>query len=315
MDRERAVRDSGTRSADEVLDRPRTKSSFLKQLPLREWGFEHCPAIPYWADAVRGSRSQARHRDGGSSLNGRGRAGHATRISGSSTVYTIDGQTAQCIRVPLRQAASGGLAAKDAGRGPRRPTSWRSTEPDEFTLSWTTYQDVYKDSQDLVAPFADTLTEQRRPRRSSFWPTIASFGLPYNLLVLAKVDAKRAAELASGVRRRLGGRGHGRPTGSRALVRDRHEHPRVARAVSSALDGTVRFTPGTVTVLKQDPQSKALTPIAIKVSTTDDAHHASTPDATPRGSMRSRRRRPRSRCGASGWDTSITGTSSRPRCR
>jgi Lipoxygenase len=36
---------------------------------------------------------------------------------------------------------------------------------------------------------------------------------------------------------------------------------------TTALDGTVRFTPGTVTVLKQHPETKALTPIAIEVWT------------------------------------------------
>ena len=45
------------------------------------------------------------------------------------------------------------------------------------------------------------------------------------------------------------------------------------------------------------------------------AYHASTAGKTRRGSMRSRRRRPRSRCGASGWDTSTTCTSPRLRCR
>jgi hypothetical protein len=45
-----------------------------------------------------------------------------------------------------------------------------------------------------------------------------------------------------------------------------------------ALDDAVRFTPGTVTVLKQDRDSKALTPIAIRAWTKGGASHVYTGD-------------------------------------
>ena len=126
---------------------------------------------------------------------------------------------------------------------------------------------MYKNSLDLAPHFADTLTK-RDVATQSFWPTIANFGLPYNLLVLAKVDAARARvlELELGAAWTTEGMSALQATG---LLYEIDMSILASLEPITALDGTVRFTPGTVTVLKQDPTTKALTPIAITVATTD----------------------------------------------
>jgi hypothetical protein len=115
---------------------------------------------------------------------------------------------------------------------------------------------VYKNSIDLAPHFADTLTK-RDVATQSFWPTIANFGLPYNLLVLAKVDAARARvlELELGAAWATEGMGALQATG---LLYEIDMSILASLEPITALDGTVRFTPGTVTVLKQDPTTKAL---------------------------------------------------------
>ncbi len=40
-----------TESQSDVLDGPSTPSLKVEPLPLQDWGFYNCPAIPFWADA------------------------------------------------------------------------------------------------------------------------------------------------------------------------------------------------------------------------------------------------------------------------
>jgi hypothetical protein len=252
-------------AAEEVVDGPRTSSSFVGQLPLREMGFEHCPAIPYWADSY-GDPDLKHVLATLSKLNIRGQEGLGTAYRGLSTIYTIDGQTHDAYEFLYDEPRPG--SDNDPPKETTPPTRLTLDDPREFTLSWTTYKNVYEDSQDLVEAFAGTLTDHDVATRS-FWPTIASFGLPYNLLVLAKVNAKRAAELEQ----ELGDAWAAEDMGS--LHADGRLYEIDMRILASlepylALDGAIRFTPGTVTVLKQDPRSKELTPIAITVSTTDE---------------------------------------------
>ena len=47
----------------EVVDGPRTRRRFVKQLPLQEWGFDELPGDPVLGRRVRGSRFPARPRD------------------------------------------------------------------------------------------------------------------------------------------------------------------------------------------------------------------------------------------------------------
>src|SRR5215813_6877866 len=75
-----------------VADGPRTMSSFLSQLPLRELGFAHCPAIPFWADQY-GDPDFKHILATLGRLSGRAQEAMPTAYRGLSTAYTIDNQT------------------------------------------------------------------------------------------------------------------------------------------------------------------------------------------------------------------------------
>ncbi len=241
-----------------------SKQSFLKKLPLRDWGFEHCPAIPYWADAY-GDPDLKRVIAEVLKLNGRGQDG-SSAYEGLSTVYTIDGETTTAYEFLYGKPLPTAPTATSLRQDRRRRPSWHSTGGRVHPV----LDHVPGHAQRLAGPrprVRDTLTEHDAATRS-FWPTIANFGLGYNLLVLSKVGEERAATLEAEL-------------GEAWVIEDMSAlqaegllyeiDMRILESVGSSkpLDGTVRFVPATVTVLKQDPESKALTPIAIRVWTGD----------------------------------------------
>lgn len=257
--------------AEEIVDAPATKKSRLACLPLREWGFAHCPAIPYWVDEY-GDPDLKHILATVAKLNGRGEEGVPTAYRGLSTAYTIAGQEHDAYAFLYGRPRPG--SGDDPPKGSPAPNLLPLDDPRDFTLPWTTYEDVYRDSQDLVTPFVRTLTEEDAATES-FWPTIASFGLPYNLLVLGKVDARRATVLE----RDLGAAWAGEDLGSlqaAGLLYEIDMSILASVGSSTAFDGTTRFAPATVTVLKQDPESKALTPVAVRVWTEDGPAHVYT---------------------------------------
>jgi hypothetical protein len=243
-----------------ILDGPSSATSYVARLPVREWGFEHCPAIPYWAD-VDGDPDLAHVGATLGRLEARGKEG-ALAYEGLNTEYTIGGETHYGYEF-LYGAPLPGMAGDGQPVTPP-PNALALDVPEDFTLSWTTWGSVYQDSQDLVAPFAATLTD-RVAATKSFWPTIATFGIPYNLLVISKVTTERAAELAA----KFGDvwTTEGLDAAQAAGLTYEIDMSLFASLDPHTLrDGEVRFTPGTVTVLRQDPQSKTLIPIGVEVT-------------------------------------------------
>jgi hypothetical protein len=135
--------------------------------------------------------------------------------------------------------------------------------PEQFAITWTTFECIYKNALPLLDTWSKTLTDARVAQQQ-FWPTIAKYGTAYNLLFLHKVDGARAAR-------------------GKALLQDKWK-PAWDELVANGLmyeidlnifntlqpqqapDGSTRFTPATLTRLQQDPATKALTPIAVTVS-------------------------------------------------
>jgi hypothetical protein len=251
---------------DEVGDAPITKESFLKQLPLQEWNFMNCPAIPYWADEF-GDPDFKHILATLINLNGRADDAEPTGYHGLGTSYTIQGQPNNAYEFLYDEPLPPGPAKNPSPDVPPAPNELTLNDPTQFTLPWTTYNDQYKDSLDLAQYFASTLTD-RDAATNNFWPTIAKFGIPYNLIVLAKVDAARIPGLKAEFGTAWSTQGMAALQAA-GLLYEIDMSILASLEPMTAVDGTVRFTPGTVTVLKQDPQSKALTPIAIAISTTD----------------------------------------------
>lgn len=248
-----------------IIPVPPDPSDQVGQLPVREWGFVHCPAIPYWADAY-GDPDLVQIENTVALLDQRAKQG-GLAYCGLDTDYTIGGQTLPALTFLYGESLQKLCGAP--GTPPATttdPTKLALEDPSQFTLPWTTYQDVYKDSQDLVGPLGDTLKDATKAE-ASFWPAIADFGLPLNLLVVEKVDSARFGELT----KEFG------DAWADEEVRDLQAAGLLYAIDMSILeslepfhapDGSVRFAPATLTLLKQDPKSKELTPVSIRVWTT-----------------------------------------------
>jgi Lipoxygenase len=223
----------------------------LSRLPLFELGFVNIPAVPYWTD-LAGDPDPDHITATLAELQKRGAEG-LPAYAGLGTDYTIDGQT----HIAFEYLYGSQLAPL--------ATQLPLDQAEDFTLPWTTYGNVYEDSQYLAPAFAKMLWETT-DATLGFWHTIASFGLPYYLLVLEKVDDKQATRFAAEF---------GNVWKTENL--DAAQKAGLLYAIDMSIldplepfiarDGTTRFTPGTITLLKQDPQSKDLAPAAILVST------------------------------------------------
>ena len=135
-------------------------------------------------------------------------------------------------------------------------------DPKQWTISWTNFKNVARDARAFVERWASTLTDVH-VANETFWPMIADYGLAYNLLILQKVRPVNVAELE---------RSHGDgwsdalqeiyDAGNLYVIdMSIFQHVKPHRA-----DGFDRFTPSTTTFLVQDPTSKSLTPISVRVS-------------------------------------------------
>ncbi len=251
-------------------------------LPLRDWDLVHCPAIPY--KATPDGKPDANF--AGDEMIRLGVRGSGPTIrqayNGLATEYTIANQTRSAEEFAFNHPEASPFNPSFAANpllytGPENELALDT--PEQFRLTWTTYDGVLAGAQDLVGPFADTLkSTTAAAATASFWPTIANFGLPYNLLILKKVDRRRCAALASDFGDAWAAENLD-PVQAAGLLYEidmtiMGSLPPFTRVHPISGWREVRFTPGTVTVLKQDPQSKALTPVLIEVSTTDGRRQA-----------------------------------------
>ncbi|MEM7357391.1 MAG: hypothetical protein AAF657_41640, partial [Acidobacteriota bacterium] len=137
-------------------------------------------------------------------------------------------------------------------------------DPKQWSMSWTTLPDVFRDGQPFLDRWAAAVdVEQPQVATEEFWPTIARYGLAFNLILPEKVDASSVDQV-------------------RGLFAD-HWNASLDDAVSAGLlyvidlriyealepqmvDSCTRFTPGTFTVMVQDPKTKAMTPELVRVA-------------------------------------------------
>lgn len=149
----------------------------------------------------------------------------------------------------------------------RRPAAAATTplsldSPEQFSISWTTFPDVYESGQRSLPAWASSLTDADAATRQ-FWPMIAGHGFGYNLIIPQRVRRAGAAAL----RREFGG----------AWTREVREAlaagnlyvidmSRFEALPPQSVNGAARFTPGTITLLTRNPRTRSLTPVAIVVS-------------------------------------------------
>ena len=137
-------------------------------------------------------------------------------------------------------------------------------DPKQWSMSWTTFPDVYSAGLPRLEGWAATVDVAQPDKASAaFFPTIAREGLAYNLLLLKKVDS---ADVMTW--RELFGAAWTAALDAAAQVGLLYVIDlRLSETLQSQqVGGLARFTPSTVVVLLQDAATKALTPELIRVA-------------------------------------------------
>jgi hypothetical protein len=255
----------------------------INHLPLRLIGLKNMPAVPIELDGLIDTALRLARRS----------EEIEPAKQGLSNIYTIGGRTAEAIEFLFgdqsdraRRDALSSLAQLCSDRpakvasalvgllatgksSPRAadassPTDLSLDAPDQWSISWTNYRDVYAKALPRLPGWASTLTDPDEASRQ-FWPTIATHGFAYNLLIAQKVDD------VSALRQRFAGVWDGSLDAAAAsgtlYMIDLSIFASLPEVTAS---GFTRFTPSTVTLLQQDPATKALIPIAIRVAGQDD---------------------------------------------
>jgi hypothetical protein len=129
-------------------------------------------------------------------------------------------------------------------------------------MAWTTLGGVQVDAtREWLAKFAGALDDKTAATRT-FWPTIARFGLAYNLIIL-----QRAGAHDQQVKNRFGA---GWTERMEAVWRAGNlyaiDMTLFAQFPAHTANFTPRFTPGTFTLLERDGAARTFTPFAVVVS-------------------------------------------------
>ena len=263
----------------------------LPHLPLRDLGFKNIPAVPVdlagMADTLFKLDIRARQSE--------------QAFQGLSKTFTVGGSTARAhaflfggeaadakpgaARERLRGFLRGnplkilaGLVGKlkeqdqepveNAVGGGNDLTTLSLDDPRQWSMSWTTLPEVYTSGLSHLDEWAATVdVTQPDKATEAFFPTIARYGLAYNLLLPKKVQSPDA-----GTWRDLFGTAWTPALDAAAqagllYVIDLRIYETLK---PQTVAGFPRFTPSTVTVLVQDAATKALTPELIRVAGGDN---------------------------------------------
>ena len=259
----------------------------MPQLPLGELGFKYVPAVPVdvggLGDTLVKLAVRLKQRE--------------QPLQGLSRTFTIGGSTARAYNFLFgpEAAVEKQLAAHESLRGAlsRDPsalvrilvgalnqqpeeatpggvrggddlTALALDDPKQWSMSWTTLPEVFTSALPHLDEWAATVdVTQPDKATDAFFPTIARYGLAFNLILPKKV------------------RDH--EVGTWRLLFGAAWTPALDAAAKAGLlyvidfriyetlqpqkvAGVPRFTPSTVTVLVQDPATKALTPELVRVA-------------------------------------------------
>jgi hypothetical protein len=255
----------------------------IDKLPLRDFGLQNVPAVPYLLTLSEPLLTLFR-------LAHRALEVEPAKNALSNT-YTIGGETGTGYEFLFGSSASEDLARATAElegilargfdgvkeavlrknvsavvRAMASSSGWTSLsldKPEDFSISWTNYENVYQNAQPLLAGWSSTLT-LLDAADEQFWPTIANCGTAYNLIILQAVIGAKSASWKTQFESVW--------TASQ-LDKVQSEGRLYAIDLSifaefgpTVVDGLERFTPTTVTLLEQDSATKTLRPIAVHVA-------------------------------------------------
>jgi hypothetical protein len=259
----------------------------MPQLPLRELGFKNVPAIPVDVAGMPDTLSKlvlrVKQRE--------------QPLQGLSRTFTIGGSTARAYNFLYGGGAADAKAAAAheallafLARDPsevvsglvrqlKEPhdeqaliavgggdplTRLALDDPTQWSIGWTTFPDVYTSGLPHLEEWAASLdVEQPDKATAAFFPTIARNSPTFNQILLRKVSSSDV-----GTWRALFGTAWTAALDAAAkagllYVIDLRVYETLQ---SQTVAGIPRFTPSTVTVLVQDPATKALTPELVRAT-------------------------------------------------
>jgi hypothetical protein len=259
----------------------------MPRLPLRELGFKHVPAVPVdprgMADTVPKLVLRVKQREqalqglsktftiGGSTaraynfLYGNGAADKKAAASREALIAFLARDPSEVVSGVIRQLKGPhDEQALIAVGGGDKLTKLALDDPKQWAMGWTTSPDVYSVGLPHLEEWAASLdVAQPDKATASFFPTIARYAPTFNQLLLRKVSSSDV-----GTWRALFGTAWtaaldaAAKTGLLYVIDLRVYETLPAQDVA----GFPRFTPSTVTVLVQDPTTKALTPELVRVA-------------------------------------------------
>ena len=155
------------------------------------------------------------------------------------------------------------------GKGADAPATTLSLErPDDLSMSWTAVGNLRADSAALLPEWTKSVDPDvpanRAAANAQFWPTIATHGLAYNLVVLEQVSAARATHFRNEFPA-------GQWTAAMAQLQTQGRLYVIDTTILSVVElqskkGVPRFTPATLTFLEQDAAARTFTPFLIRVA-------------------------------------------------
>jgi hypothetical protein len=253
-------------------------SGGIGQLPTRE-AYPNLPAIPVDEEGMADTLAKLAVRE--------------TQLlqaqQGLTRKFTIDGATRpayewlygaaapgpsaehQALQESLEANPNGATAELQAGLDDQDPAPVTGVTgephtleaPEQFSISWTTFPDVYSDALPKLPEYSASLTDADSATEQ-LWPTIAENGFGFNLILPERVGSDRARKL-----RREFGSAWTRQVRSALAAGNLYVIDLglfESLGEPQTVNGAPRFTPATVTLLARDPRSKTLTPLSILVS-------------------------------------------------
>ncbi len=204
-------------------------------------------------------------------IGGRTVTGYAFLYDGNDPVATaledlkgsLERHPATDILELIREAVTPKDPVPAAGPAVDQATPLSLESPEQFAITWTTFEGVYQNALPLLDKWSASLTDPAVAAQL-FWPNIASYGLAYNLLILKKLsgaDVTRLKALFQGKWKPAWG-----DLIAKGLLYEIDLTIFNTLQPQQAPDRSTRFTPATLTLLQQDPATKALTPVAVVVS-------------------------------------------------
>ncbi len=260
------------------------KEDSLIHLPLQELGYRNVPAFPF--SILEAGETLLK-------LSGRNKEVLQAKY-GLSETYTIQGQTApaysfvfgadhvdskekvlqeqhlELSKQTVNHYRNGTfvkvkLHSKEHKRGDSRGklTGLSLDKPDQFALAWTTFGNILRDSRQHVLPeWSKSLTDPEAATQQ-FFPTIAQYGVAYNLIFFQKVTSKNIEKYRQAFPKDWSEKMDQLAEQGLLFILDLRIYEILE---TNQVDGFERFTPATFTWLEQDKKTKHLLPFAISVA-------------------------------------------------